>query len=95
MGKYFAFYLDKIEFGASFIKSHFSPELTSKKDEITKIYDFSGKENYNLSAYYETRYKKIHLYGEIAKSKSGGKVILQGLNLQAHSQLSLEFMVKF
>ncbi len=85
---------DKIELGASFIKSHFSPELTSKKDEITKIYDFSGKENYNLSAYYETRFNKIHLYGEIAKSQSGGKAILQGLNLQAHSQLSLELIYR-
>tara|TARA_R110001583_G_scaffold14228_2_gene59888 strand:+ start:7635 stop:9698 length:2064 start_codon:yes stop_codon:yes gene_type:complete len=85
---------DKLEMGASFIKSHFSPELTSKIDEITKIYDLSGKENYNLSAHYETRYNKIHLYGEIAKSQSGGKAILQGLNLQAHSQLALEIIYR-
>lgn len=88
------FNLYKIEFGTSFIKSYFSPELTDKVDKITKVYDFSGKENYNLSAHYETRYNKIHLYGEIAKSKSGGTAILQGLNLQAHSQLSLEFIYR-
>jgi hypothetical protein len=93
-GSTLLFNLDKIEFGASFIKSHYSPELTSRINEITKIYDLSGNKNYNLSAYYETRYKKIHFYGEIAKSKSGGKAILQGLNLQAHSQLSLEFIYR-
>jgi len=85
---------NKTELGASFIKSQFSPELISKIDEITKIYDFSGNENYNLSAYYETRYNKIHLYGEIAKSQSGGNAILQGLNLQAHPQLSLEVIYR-
>ncbi|MRT91590.1 helix-hairpin-helix domain-containing protein [Ancylomarina sp. 16SWW S1-10-2] len=88
------FKLDQIEFGTSFIKSHFSPELISKTDDITKIYDFSGDGNYNLSAYYETRYNKIHLYGEIAKSQSGGKAILQGLNLQPHPQLSLEVIYR-
>ena len=85
---------NKTELGVSFIKSHFSPELISKIDEITKIYNFSGNKNYNLSAYYETRYNKIHLYGEIAKSQSGGKAILQGLNLQAHPQLSLEVIYR-
>ena len=93
-GSTLLFNLAKIEFGASFIKSHFSPELKSEFDYITKIYDFSGKENYTLSANYETRYNKIHLYGEVAKSQSGGKAILQGLNLQAHSQLSLELIYR-
>lgn len=34
------------------------------------------------------------MYGEIAQSKSGGKAILQGLQLQAHSQLSLEVIYR-
>lgn len=85
---------NKTVFGVAFIKSDLSPELINKADDISKIYDFSGNENYNLSAYYETRHNKIHLYGEIAKSKSGGKAILQGLNVQAHSQLSFELIYR-
>lgn len=85
---------NKTEFGVSFIKFNLSPELISKADDITKIYDFYGNKNYNLSAYYETRYNRIHLFGEIAKSQSGGKAILQGLNVQAHPQLSLEFIYR-
>lgn len=93
-GSTLVFKFNKIEFGSSFIKSRYSPIVTGKINEITKFYDFSGKENYNISTYYETRYKKIHLYGEIAKSQSGGKALLQGLNLQAHSQLSLELIYR-
>ena len=93
-GSTLLFELNKIEFGTSFIKSHFAPQVISQIDEITKIYDFSGSENYNLSAHYETRYNRIHLYGEIAKSKSGGKAILQGLNIQAHPQLALEIIYR-
>ncbi len=88
------FTLNKIEFGASFLKSLFSPELASKTDALYKAYDFSGRENHNLSAYYETRYKKIHLYGEVGQSKSGGHAILQGMHLQAHPQLSLEVIYR-
>jgi len=88
------FSLNKVEFGVSFLKSQFSPELVSKTDELNKIYDFSGKENSNISAYYETRYNKIHLYGEVGQSKSGGRAILQGMHLQAHSQLSLEVIYR-
>ncbi len=88
------FSLNKVEFGASFLKSQFSPEIASKPDELNKIYDFSGKENSNISAYYETRYKRIHLYGEVGQSKSGGHAILQGMHLQAHPQLSLEVIYR-
>ena len=88
------FQLNKVEFGASFLKSQFSPELASKIDELNKIYDFSGKENHNLSIYYETRIKKMHFYGEVGQSKSGGKAILQGMQLQAHPQLSIEVIYR-
>lgn len=94
MGSTLLFDLNKIDFGFSFLRSQFSPKLKNKANEIENIYDFIGKENYNLGAHYNTRYKKIHLYGEIAQSKSGGKAILQGLQLQAHSQLSLEVIYR-
>ena len=94
LGSTLLFNLNRIEFGASFLKSQFAPELINKATELDKIFDFYGKENYNLSAYYETQYKKIHLYGELAQSKSGGNAILQGMHLQAHPQLSLEIIYR-
>lgn len=93
-GSTLLFNLNRIEFGASFLKSQFSPELVNKATELDRIFDFYGKENYNLSAYYEIQYKKIHLYGELAQSKSGGNAILQGMHLQAHPQLSLEVIYR-
>ncbi|MCZ4693249.1 hypothetical protein DWB61_06660 [Ancylomarina euxinus] len=93
-GSTLLFSLNNVEFGASFLKSQFSPELANNTDDFYKVYDFSGKENHNLSAYYETRYKKIHWYGEVGQSKSGGHAILQGMQLQAHPQLSLEVIYR-
>ncbi len=88
------FNLNKIELGASFLKSQYTPHLLNQKNQFNKIYNFSGKDNYNLSIYYETRYKRLHLYGEIGQSKSKGRAFLQGLQFQAHPQLSFEIIYR-
>ncbi|RXQ96531.1 helix-hairpin-helix domain-containing protein [Ancylomarina salipaludis] len=81
---------DQTEIGTCFIKSTLSPPLASNKSELNKIFDLSGEQTYNMSVYYETRLKSMHLYGELAQSKSGGKAYLQGLQFQAHPQLVVE-----
>jgi len=93
-GSTLLFNLSSMEFGASFLNYQFSPELAADTSDLTKIFDFSGKDNYNMSAYYQTRYKQVHLFGEIGQSKSGGKAILQGLHIQAHPQLSFEVIYR-
>ncbi len=81
---------NQTEIGSCFIKSTFSPPLAGKDYELNKTFDLSGKQTYNMSIYYETRFKSMHLFGEFAQSKSGGKAYLQGLQFQAHPQLIVE-----
>jgi len=88
------FSLNRIEIGASFLSYQFSPRLAADTSDLSRSFDFSGKDNYNMSAYYQTRYKQVHLYGEFGQSKSGGKAILQGMHIQAHPQLSLEIIYR-
>jgi len=86
-GSTLLFKMDRIELGASFLNYQFSPQLAPHTSDLTKIFDFLGKSNYNMSAYYEARYKHLHLYGEVGQSRSGGRAILQGMQIQAHPQL--------
>ncbi|RZT97180.1 helix-hairpin-helix protein [Ancylomarina subtilis] len=81
---------NQTEIGTCFIKSTFSPPLTTNDSELNKTFDLSGKQTYNMSIYYETRFKSMHMFGEFAQSKSGGKAYLQGLQFQAHPQLIVE-----
>jgi len=93
LGSYFSVNLSKIEMGVSFLKSNYSPEIKGA-DAAYNYFNFKGKKNHNFSFYYETQFRSIHLFGEVAQSKSGGKAILQGANIQAHSQLNIEFIYR-
>ena len=93
LGSYLSVNLNKIEMGISFLQSKYSPEIKGA-DAPYNYYNFKGDANRNVSLYYESQYRSIHLYGEIAQSKSGGRAILQGANIQAHPQLNFELIYR-
>lgn len=93
LGSYLLANLNNIEFGISYLQSSYSPEIRGA-DVAYNYYNFKGNANRNISIYYESQYRSIHLYGEIAQSKSGGRAILQGANIQAHPQLNIELIYR-
>ncbi|BAX79675.1 ComEA family DNA-binding protein [Labilibaculum antarcticum] len=93
LGSYLSVNLNKIEMGISFLQTKYSPEIRGT-DAPYNYYNYKGNKNQNLSFYYESQYRSIHLYGEIAQSKSGGRAILQGANIQAHPQLNFELIYR-
>ena len=92
-GAYVLLMLRKLEMGISLFEYEYSPEVRNQ-DQLYSYYNFQGKRNYNLSFTYETHVRSMHLYGEIAKSKSGGLAILQGANIQVHPQLNFELIYR-
>ncbi|MDM8159093.1 helix-hairpin-helix domain-containing protein [Labilibaculum sp. K2S] len=92
-GSYLSANLKKIELGISFLQSKYTPEIKGT-DATYNLYGFKGSGNRNISLYYETQFRSIHLFGEIAQSKSGGRALLQGANIQAHPQLNFELIYR-
>ncbi len=78
-----------VELGVSFVSYSFSPKIKIDEKAYSRFY-FSGSQNYNLGFSFETQIRNIHLFGEIANSKSGAFAMLQGANIQIHPQLDFE-----
>jgi len=93
LGSYLSLNLKKIELGFSFLQSGYSNQIQPEKKAYNH-YRFNGTTNQNISITYQTQYRSIHIFGEIAQSKSGGKAILQGANIQAHSRLNFELIYR-
>lgn len=82
-----------IKLGATYINYNYTPYITND-DNLYNTFSFSGNNNYNYSIYYQTRYKKINFYGEIASCKSSGKAFIQGINIDASSQVQVEIIYR-
>ncbi|RUT79329.1 ComEA family DNA-binding protein [Ancylomarina longa] len=93
IGSYFLLDLTSIELGFSFIQSAFDPEILAN-DAAYNYYIFHGSKNHNFSFTYKTNISSIYLFGEIARSKSGGIGILQGANIEIHPQLNFEMIYR-
>jgi hypothetical protein len=92
-GSYLLANWKKIEFGVSFLQSTYSPDIVGT-DAAYSYYNFKGDKNQNISVCYETQVHSIHLYGEAAQSKSGGRAFLQGVNIQVHPQINFEMIYR-
>nr|WP_320118173.1 helix-hairpin-helix domain-containing protein [uncultured Marinifilum sp.] len=93
IGSYFLLNLKTLEIGLSYLQYEYSPEIIPQESTNT-YYNFKGKNNYNLSLAYQSQINSIHFFGEAARSKSGGLGILQGADIQVHSQLNLEIIYR-
>lgn len=77
---------NKFKMGISGIKYQFNlPFVTDDSPE--NKFRFSGKNNSNLSADIEFRFKALHIFSEAAISESGGKAILAGALMELSSQI--------
>lgn len=83
----------KLKVGARYINYSYSPEIINDSKLYNKFY-FSGQNNYNYSINYQTIYKSISFYGEIASSKSSSTSILQGISIDASSKIKLELIYR-
>jgi hypothetical protein len=84
---------NKFALGLCYLRYEYSKEILPQHSPY-KLFNYKGKRNYNIGINYETHLKSIHLFGEAAKSKSGGIAVIQGLNIQAHPQLNFEIIYR-
>ncbi len=89
IGGYFAFNTESVKTGISFVYYRFSLPLTHRK-KAYYAHHFTGASNYDISFCYKTNINDFVFWGEIARSKSGGIGVLQGVDLQLHSQVRIE-----
>jgi len=80
------------ELGINYLATFFNKNL-QENDRIYNRFDFSGKNNQNLSFFYNTTIQNFNFFGEIALSSSGGKAFLGGFlaNLSDKVQTSVLF----
>lgn len=88
-GGVLSYQFSKIKTELLYLNYRYSPALFPQQ-KTYNYFLFSGKRNYNLAFTYKTYLKNISLWGEIAQSKSKGIGLMQGINLQIHSQLEFE-----
>lgn len=92
-GAYLIYNLKAFEMGILFHQNSLSPPLKIEEKAYSQYY-YSGKNNSNISFTYQTNLNQIYLFGEAARSKSGGLGILQGANISIHSQINLELIYR-
>lgn len=68
---------EKIKLGLTTAYSHYSANLQSK-NEVYKLYNFSGKSNFNAGLDYLITLKQINIFGEISISQNLGWATLNG-----------------
>jgi len=76
--------------GVIFLVNHFD-KLKKRKDNPESLFDFDGKLNHNLGIYYSWQWRNFNLFGEAARSKSGGIGMVGGIlaNLSSRVELAL------
>ncbi len=73
--------MPKFKLGLSGVGLKYDTEL-QKSDRLYKIHQFSGKQNYNVSADFQFMFRRIHFFGEAAMSKNGGWALVSGALLK-------------
>jgi len=77
---------NKLKIGVSGVKYQFNIpyELT---DNAVNKFKFRGKSNFNVSTDMEYKWQSMHLFGEAAVSKNGGKALLVGALMELSSRI--------
>jgi hypothetical protein len=76
----------KLEIGVNGIQNRYSAELLPTRDKY-RLYQFQGISNYNVSSYINYFWKRGHLFGELASSRSGGMALSSGVIVSLSSQV--------
>lgn len=81
------------KFGVIAAANNFSiPVLRS--NQPYNYFEFTGKENVNLSVYGNTQWQRFQLFGEMALSKSGGLGSLGGFTSRLSKRIDLSMVVR-
>ena len=86
--------LKHFKMGINFVAYQFNYDML-KSDKPFKYYDFTAKQNYNLSFDYYYNYKKVSLFGETAIGKNGGIAIQNGFVCFIVPQLSFSLLHRY
>lgn len=63
-------------------------------DQLYNKFNFSGKDNYNLSTDFLLVQNRFNIFGEAAISKSGGKAIVTGLQASPANEISFSVLYR-
>jgi hypothetical protein len=81
-----------LHLGVSLIGTHYSTALI-KSPSLYNQYEFSGKDNLNVSADYSFLWQNFNFFGEAALSANGGKAMVSGMmaSLSPRAELSMVY----
>jgi len=88
------FDLKKIRAGLIFTGNSFSLPFARNKDDPEEVFDFSGRDNYNVSLYYKAGLAKFILFGEICTDGSLNKAYVQGLSFRPDNRLTINALYR-
>jgi hypothetical protein len=80
----------QLELGGTLMATRFGAPLVPR-DRVYNRFEFQGQANHNLGLHYGYHWRNIHLFGEVARSASGGVGLVSGVlaNVSAKVELAL------
>ncbi|MBN8702143.1 MAG: hypothetical protein J0M08_03705 [Bacteroidetes bacterium] len=84
---------NQLKLGITALHTQFSNPLARNLQPYS-LYEFTGKELYNIGADYNYLWKNINLFGEIAYSNSGGIATVNGLMASIDSRVSVSLLYR-
>lgn len=79
--------------GITFLQTNFSLPLI-KADKAYNQFEFSGKENFLAGLHWSYHFQNYNLFGEIARSKSGGVGAVMGMLASLSKQTDISVMLR-
>lgn len=65
-----------------------------RSEQAYNQFEFSGKQNYNLSIYGNIRWQQFHFFGESAMSNSGGRGSIVGLRTSLSNRIDFAMIIR-
>ena len=85
--------LKNMRIGATFLFEKFEYPF-SRTPQLYNFFYFEGTENLNFSIDYQYYFKRLHFFGEAARSKSGGLAFVQGLVAHPDDRAGFSFLFR-
>ncbi len=83
----------KLEIGLNGVYNTYNLTL-SPDSTLYRLFQFRGRSNYNMSAYFNYYFKNAHVFSEIAMSQGGGLAHSTGLIASLSSQIQMTFLYR-
>lgn len=93
-GTHFSSVIRNLSVGVLFTSSNLSLPVKRQSDEVIDLYDFEGKENILLSAYYKAVSGRFLHFGEVSTEIKRRIAFIQGFSFRPSGRLSLNFVIR-